>query len=220
MTTEISDQTEAGASRQEAAWARMEDLVRQASAPAPPPAPAPRLAERTSRRRQRRRLRTVVAAVAVLVALAAGTVLVARGVHRRAPASTPALTTAAATSDVARLEAATSAALAALAAERAELASLAGIPTPATVAPVTNGYAASLRLYQEVLSATPAPVRAKAVAATARELAGADSRRLQGAAALPPLLLGAFLEDTTGRATRLQAVLRTLEHDLASPSER
>jgi hypothetical protein len=192
----------------------MEEVVRQASAPAPPQTQAPQPAERPGRRRRRRGLRTGVVALVFLVAVAAGTVLVARDGYRQARASTPAPMATA--TDVARLEAATSDALAAQAAERAELASLAGIPTPATVAPVTDGYAASLRLYQELLTATPAPVRAKAVVAAARQQVGADAARLQGVAALPPVLLGAFLEDTTARVTRLQGVLHTLEHVLAS----
>jgi hypothetical protein len=221
MTTEISDQTAAAsASRQDAAWARMEEVVRQASAHAPPPDPAPQPEERTGGAGRRRRRRTgVVVALVLLVAAAAGSVFVARDRHRPAPATAPAPTTATA-ADVARLRAATSDALAAQAAERAELVSLAGIPTPGTVAPVTDGYAASLRLYQEVLAATPAPAGAKAVVDVARRKVGADAARLRGVAALPPVLLGAFLEDTTARATRLQGVLRTLEHDLASPSAR
>jgi hypothetical protein len=156
----------------------------------------------------------------LVVAVAAGAVFVARR-HQPAPAaaSAPAPTSATA-ADIARLRAATADVLAAQAAERAELVSLAGIPTPTTVAPVTNGYAASLRLYQEVLTATPAPVGAKAVVAAARQQVGTDAVRLRGVAALPPVLLGAFLEDTTARAARLQGVLGTLEHDLASPPTR
>jgi hypothetical protein len=221
MTTEISDQTDAAsASRQDAAWARMEEVVRQASSAAPPQASVPEHAEPTGRRRQRRRPRMgVVVALVFLVAVAAGSVLVARDRLRPAAASAPAPTTAT-VADVARLEAATSDALAAQAAERAELVALAGIPTPVTVAPVTDGYAASLRLYQEVLTATPAPAGVKAVVAAARRQVRADAARLQGVAALPPVLLGAFLEDTTARATRLHGVLRTLEHDLGSPSPR
>jgi hypothetical protein len=223
MTTEISHQTDAAsASRQDAAWSRMEEVVRQASAPAAPQARAPQPAEATGRGRRHRRRRTgVVVALVLLVAMAAGGVLVARARQRPAPAaaSAPAPTTATA-ADVARLRAATADVLAAQAAERAELVSLAGIPTPTTVAPITNGYAASLRLYQEVLAATPAPLRAKAAVAAARQRVGTDAVQLRGVVALPPVLLGAFLEDTTARATRLQGVLRTLEHDLASRSAR
>jgi hypothetical protein len=197
----------------------MEEVVRQASAHAPPPTGTPLDAEQTSRRRPRRRLRTVVLAVVVLAAVAAGAVLVERGVHRGLPASRPAPPTATA-ADVARLEAATSDALAALGAERAGLASLAGVPTPATVAPVTDADAASLRLYDTVLTASPVPAGTTTAAAAVRREVHADAIRLQGVAALPPALLGAFLEDTTARAAHLQGVLRTFQHDLASPTGR
>ena len=225
MTTEISDQTDTATAtatdpRHEAALARIEEVVRQASAPAPPPARAPQHAGRRSHRRPRRRLPIVVITVALLVVAAAGAVFVARGgVHRQSPTS-PVTPRAATSAEVVRLETATSDALSALAAERAGLASLTGIPTPAHVAPITDGYAASLRLYAALLTATPTSARAKTVTAAVRQQVRADATRLQGVAALPPALLGAFLEDTTARATRLEGMLHTLQHDLASPAAR
>jgi hypothetical protein len=221
MTTDISDQTDAAAeSRQEAAWARMEELARRASEAASAQALAPKGAERKRPRRPRRRPRVVVTTVAVLVAAtAAGALVVARDVHGRAPTSAPALHSATAV-DVVRLEAATTDALAAVMAEREGLAHLAGIPTPANVAPVTDAYAASLRLYGTLLTTTRVPAGAESEAQAAHRQVGADATRLQGVAALPPLLLGALLADTTARAMRLEGVLRTLQHDLAVPAAR
>jgi hypothetical protein len=220
--TEITDEADVAApTRQEAAWARMEETVRRSAAPVPQTARQAPVATRSraAHRRPRRRLRTVLIALLV-VSVAVAAVVVARQVHRTTPAApTPrAAAPASTTTSTARLDSATTDAQAAVAAARAGLAGLSGIPTPSSVAPVTDALASSLRLYGTALAVTPAPAPARTAVKAVAAQVESDSTRLQGVATMSPALLGAFLQDLTTHADRLDAALGSLRHVLERPS--
>ncbi len=101
---------------------------------------------------------------------------------------------------------------------RAGLDSLSAFPTPNNVATVINPYIASLRLYEAVMTGATVPAGARAAAATAEGQVHQDVSFLETIDGLPPIGLGAFLQQFASDTTQLQASLTTLEQDLRSPA--
>ena len=102
---------------------------------------------------------------------------------------------------------------------RAGLASLSGFPTPNNVATVINPYVASLRLYETFMSGAAVPAARRSVAATAEAQVRQDVSFLETINGLPPVGLGAYLQQFGSDTTQLQTSLTTFEQDLRTPAK-
>jgi hypothetical protein len=88
------------------------------------------------------------------------------------------------------------------------------IPTPVKVATVINPYVSNLQHYQTVLSGVKVPAAARGAAAEVRSLLSRDVPSFATIDGLPPLRLGAYLEEFGTGLAQLQKDLGTLEHAL------
>jgi hypothetical protein len=86
------------------------------------------------------------------------------------------------------------------------------------VATEINPYISSLQLYAAFLSGRKVPEPAQSAAASAEAQVSRDSKFLSTIDGLPPLQLGAYLEQFETQATQLQATLSTLEQNLPPPT--
>jgi hypothetical protein len=156
----------------------------------------------------------VVGCLFLVVVSAAG---IARTLHNPAastPAS-PATTVPAATASAeARLQTATDDADSATTTAQAGLTSLPGFPTPTNVAAVINPYVASLRIYQTFLAGATVPASAQSAAAAATAELGHDVTSFSSIDGLPPIRLGAYLDEFSTDVTHLETTLSALEEDL------
>jgi hypothetical protein len=102
---------------------------------------------------------------------------------------------------------------------RVALDSLSGFPTPSNVSTVINPYVASLRLYEAYMSGASVPQPAQSAAAASEAEVRRDVSFLKTIDGLPPIRLGAFLQEFSIDATQLQTSLTTLEQGLHTPAK-
>jgi hypothetical protein len=91
---------------------------------------------------------------------------------------------------------------------------------PPNVSTIINPYVASLRLYEAFMSRATVPESAQPAAAAAEAQVRQDVRFLETIDGLPPIHLGAFLNEFATDTTQLQTTLTTLEQDLHTPANR
>jgi hypothetical protein len=219
MSTDLSEQSALRPDDRLAdAWERMEDGARRASTPRTGPPAHARV--RSSADPEHHRMGTAVKGlVAILV------VIVLAGVGARAlhgsPASTgttgpPAhpATLSPATSQAAALADGTNDIVSATTATQAGFAAMKGLPTPATVAVITNPYVDSLQLYAAILAESAVPPSARAADRQVSAQVHSDIDFLESINGLAPVELGTFLHSFYTHAAVLQAQLGALERDL------
>jgi len=169
------------------------------------------------------RVRTAAAVAACILLVVVAAVVVLRSVHRTPSAPTASQPTTAASAppsvaDTSQVQSATDAVDSATTGARAGLASLPGFPTPPNVSTIINPYVASLRLYEAFMSRATVPESAQPAAAAAEAQVRQDVRFLETIDGLPPIHLGAFLNEFATDTTQLQTTLTTLEQDLHTPA--
>ncbi len=179
-----------------------------------------------ARKRDREKRSRVFTTTVVLACVFAG--LVAGAAAERtirhpatAAAKPPARSTAgvvSSTANASQIQTATDAVDSATTAARVGLAALSSFPTPANVATEINPYLSSLQLYASFLSGRKVPEPAQSAAASAEAQVHQDLNFLSTIDGLPPLQLGAYLEQFETRATQLQTILSTLEQNLPPPT--
>jgi hypothetical protein len=164
-------------------------------------------------RRSRALITTAVLASLFVVFVVVMVVMVLLHHSDNSPAGR-ASTAATVSRETARLQAATTAMNRDGTAAHSALLSLKAIPTTVQVAAVINPYASSLRHYQTVLSGAHVPTSSRGAAANVRALLSGEVRFLPTIDGLPPLRLGAYLEQFGSDLTHLQKDLGALEHAL------
>lgn len=150
-----------------------------------------------------------------VVAVAVGVTLPSFRHSTRTPRTTsksPATEAAPAVSsaDVARVRAATTAAVAATATARTKLQTLGGFPTPTNVAAVINPYVARLQIYSAALTRTAVPAAARTAAMNAVVQVTRDEQFLGTINGLPSLQLGSYLQAFFSDAAQLQTTVANL----------
>ena len=171
-----------------------------------------------------RRIRPWVAIAACILLVVAVGAVVLGSIHRAPSAPSASSPTTASTtppSDVAisQLQSATEEVASATTGARAAMAALSGFPTPNNVATVVNPYVASLRLYETFMSGAAVPAASQSVAATAAAQVRQDVSFLETINGLPPVGLGAYLQQFGVDTTQLQTTLTSLEQDLGTPAK-
>jgi hypothetical protein len=161
---------------------------------------------------------TLVLACLVLVALAA--TLAVKSLHPKPlPTSPPAHAVHPPVSpDAARIDTATEEVGSATTGAQAAIASMTSFPTPASVATIINPYVSSLQLYETALAGSKVPPPAATAAATAEAEARQDLTFLDTIHGLPPVQLGAFLNQVRAETAQLQTTLSGLEQSLRTPT--
>jgi len=99
----------------------------------------------------------------------------------------------------------------------AGLSSLPSFPTPTNVASVVNPYVASLLLYEAYLSGATVPASVRQPSVRASSEIRNDLTFLDTINGLPPIQLGAFIEQFQSDTTQLQNTLGTIERALSAP---
>jgi hypothetical protein len=165
----------------------------------------------------------VAIAACILLVVAVGAVVLG-SIHRAPSAPSPSHSTTASTAPtsgaaISQVRSATDEVASATSGARAGLASLSGFPTPDNVATVINPYVASLRLYEAFMSDATVPVAARSAASTAEAQVRQDVSFLETIDGLPPIGLGAFLQQFATDTTQLQTSLTALEQDLGSAAK-
>jgi len=166
---------------------------------------------------------TAAIAACILLVVVVGAVVLG-SVHRNpsSPAASPPTTASTAppsAAAISQVQSATDAVDSATTGARAGLDSLSGFPTPSNVSTVINPYIASLRLYEAYMSGAAVPEVAQPAAATAEAQVGHELTFLETIDGLPPIRLGAFLQEFATDSTQLQTSLTTLEQDLRTPAQ-
>jgi hypothetical protein len=150
----------------------------------------------------------------------AGAAAIVHSLHGTTAATTPppagTAPLASASPAAARIQSATDEVDSATTSAQADLASLQNFPTPSNVGAVVNPYVASLRLYLTYMSGASVPAPAQAAAVAAETEVRHDVTFFSTIDGLPPIRLGAFLDEFAVDQARLQATLTTLEQDLGT----
>jgi hypothetical protein len=118
------------------------------------------------------------------------------------------------TSQVAALADGTNDIVSATTATQAAFAAMKGLPTPATVAVITNPYVDSLQLYAAILAESAVPPSARAADRQVSAQVRSDIDFLESINGLAPVELGTFLKSFYVHAAMLQAQLGALERVL------
>jgi hypothetical protein len=177
---------------------------------------------RTRKRGERQRRSRVFTVTVVLACLFAGVVAAAavvRSMHHPTVATPPPAHSTSHTSSTAgatRIQTATDAVDSATTSARAGLTSLSSFPTPANVATQIHPYISSLQLYEAFLQGRSVPEPARPMAASAEAQVRQDLKFLGTIDGLPPLQLGAYLQQFETNATQLQTTLGALEQSLST----
>ncbi len=181
--------------------------------------------EARTRRGEREKRSRVFTTTVVLACVFAGIVAGAaaeRSIHHPTTAASkpPVHATARVSSaaEAAQIQTATDAIDSATTAARVGLGALSSFPTPANVAREINPYISSLQLYAAFLSGRTVPEPAQAAAASTEAQVRQDLQFLSTIENLPPLQLGAYLEQFGTDSTQLQTTLSTLEQNLHTPT--
>jgi hypothetical protein len=220
MSTDISEHSDLRTDDRLAdAWERMEDGARRASTP-PRAGPPAHVRVRSTADPEHRRVGTAVAGLVGILVVIVLAGVAAHALHG-SPASTagsgpPAHPTSSAPgpSQVAALADGTNDIVSATTATQAGFAAMKGLPTPATVAVITNPYVDSLQLYAALLAESTVPPAARAADRQVSAQVRSDVDFLESINGLPPVELGTFLHSFYTHAAVLQAQLGALERDL------
>ena len=174
----------------------------------------------TTRRPSRVFIATAVLAGAFL--LIVSIVAIAHSLHHTPTAGTPTSTpsTASSSPETARIQSATDSVDSATTSASGPLAATwSAFPTPTNVADVINPYVASLQLYETFMSGAAVPQPARSAATTAVSEVRQDVTTFSTIDGLPPIRLGAYLQEFAADVTKLQTSLSTLEQALRTPAQ-